>query len=144
LIPCFDTRYGGMYRWQLAANFLLLRIVSFNMDAHWAYQFHHKLPLKSITSSDPPSSSTCETDKTSPDYTLDSNLRTSTPRPEDEYNFVHYLSYCLYCPLYMAGPVLSFNAFASYTSAPRHRPGTAQLPPACIVFSRTLLLGCYT
>lgn len=35
----FDKgQYGGMYSWQLPVNFLVLRIVSYGMDHHWAVQ----------------------------------------------------------------------------------------------------------
>lgn len=32
----FDQRYGGMYSWHLAANFLVLRMISFSCDDTWA------------------------------------------------------------------------------------------------------------
>lgn len=32
---------------------------------------------------------------------------------EESYSFITYLSYLLFAPLYLAGPVISFNAFAS-------------------------------
>ena len=39
LRPIFDQRqYGGLYGWQLPANFLVLRIVSFSLDLQWAWQ----------------------------------------------------------------------------------------------------------
>lgn len=39
LRPMFDQRqYGGLYGWQLPANFLVLRIVSFSLDLQWAWQ----------------------------------------------------------------------------------------------------------
>lgn len=36
LRPVFDHRHGGMYGWQLPANFLVLRIISFSLDLQWA------------------------------------------------------------------------------------------------------------
>ena len=37
LRPLFNhDQYGGMYRWQLPANFLVLRILSYSMDFLWA------------------------------------------------------------------------------------------------------------
>ena len=27
------------------------------------------------------------------------------------YNYVNFLSYALYCPLYIAGPIMTFNDF---------------------------------
>lgn len=37
--------------------------------------------------------------------------RIVTPRPLHEYNFTNYLGFCLYSPLYLAGPILNFNDF---------------------------------
>jgi hypothetical protein len=33
--------------------------------------------------------------------------------PQDQYNLVTYLAYILYAPLYLAGPIITYNAFAS-------------------------------
>jgi D-alanyl-lipoteichoic acid acyltransferase DltB (MBOAT superfamily) len=42
-----------------------------------------------------------------------------TPRSEAEYDSLPlYLAYALYTPLYVAGPIMSFNSFASQV---RHR-----------------------
>jgi hypothetical protein len=37
--------------------------------------------------------------------------RTSTALPREEYNYVNYIAYCLYPPLYVAGPIMTFNDF---------------------------------
>jgi hypothetical protein len=41
----------------------------------------------------------------------DYRKRVSTPLPEEDYSFVNYLSYALYPPLYIAGPIITFNDF---------------------------------
>lgn len=46
-------------------------------------------------------------------------LRTDTPRPLCEYTLVHYLAYLFYVPLYVAGPMSSFNAFVSHIYVPQ-------------------------
>ena len=38
------------------------------------------------------------------------------PVSEAQYNLVAYLAYLLYAPLYIAGPIITFNAFASQVS----------------------------
>lgn len=43
--------------------------------------------------------------------------RICLPRPENEYSLVDYLGYCLYAPLYLAGPILTFNDFKSQAQA---------------------------
>jgi D-alanyl-lipoteichoic acid acyltransferase DltB (MBOAT superfamily) len=40
-------------------------------------------------------------------------------RPLGEYNILNYLSYVLYAPLYMAGPIITFDSFMRYTVAPQ-------------------------
>ncbi|GMN62213.1 hypothetical protein TIFTF001_031291 [Ficus carica] len=40
--------------------------------------------------------------------------------PDDKFVFSIYLSYLVYAPLYLAGPVVSFNAFASQLDVPQN------------------------
>lgn len=40
------------------------------------------------------------------------------PVSEAQYNLVAYLAYLLYAPLYIAGPIITFNAFASQVFLP--------------------------
>lgn len=43
----------------------------------------------------------------------------STPLPLPYYHgLLPYLEYCLYPPLYIAGPIMSYNSFASQRAAP--------------------------
>lgn len=37
--------------------------------------------------------------------------RIETPCKKEDYSFFHYLSYSLYSPLYLAGPIVTFNDF---------------------------------
>lgn len=37
--------------------------------------------------------------------------RVTTSLSDDEYNFLNYFAYCLYPPLYIAGPIITFNDF---------------------------------
>uniref|UniRef100_A0A803LQ12 Uncharacterized protein n=1 Tax=Chenopodium quinoa TaxID=63459 RepID=A0A803LQ12_CHEQI len=39
---------------------------------------------------------------------------------EDKYSYIIYLCYLLYAPLYIAGPIISFNAFASQIDRPQN------------------------
>lgn len=57
--------------------------------------------------------------------------RITVPRPPSEYNFVDYIGFCLYAPLYLAGPILSFNDFQSQK----------QLPLPSISAKRTVIYG---
>lgn len=37
--------------------------------------------------------------------------RIDTPCKKEDYSFVNYLSFSLYSPLYLAGPIITFNDF---------------------------------
>ena len=117
-----------MYRWHLAANFLVLRIISFNMDAHWASQLQKIEPTRPNSAASADLTAPSESITPCSDGSRDIAVRAASPRPEEEYSLVNCLAYCLYCPLYMAGPILSFNAFMSYVSTPTpiRRPGDWQ------------------
>ena len=52
-----------------------------------------------------------------------------THRPLGEYSAARFLEYALYPPLYLAGPTLTFNAFASQRRAPRDIGIAQVLPP---------------
>ena len=106
LVPLFDKgRYGGLYGWQLPANFLVLRMVSYSMDAHWSLtkpQAPHPVEKGSEEKKcpfAPPASTTVSSD----------------------YNPIHYYAYILYCPLYMAGPIITFNDYMKYTHTPQQK-----------------------
>jgi len=40
-------------------------------------------------------------------------MRILEPAQEKDYNLVWYLTYMLYAPLYLAGPIVTFNDFVS-------------------------------
>jgi D-alanyl-lipoteichoic acid acyltransferase DltB (MBOAT superfamily) len=106
----FDRRYGGMYGWQLPANFLVLRMISFGIDYHRALLENDKLRA------------TKKNDYEN-DAEIDSKHSVIKKGEEDEvscalgdYNLLNYLAYIVYAPLYMAGPIISFNAFMKYNN----------------------------
>ena len=99
LIPLFDRRYGGMYGWQLPANFLVLRMISYSMDYYWS---DHTLRIKK------------QNDNTTNTTTTTSNSNQSEDTEGlsiEEYGLFHYLAYVLYAPLYMAGPIITYDNF---------------------------------
>ncbi|KIY43881.1 MBOAT-domain-containing protein [Fistulina hepatica ATCC 64428] len=91
-----DSWWQGMYpRWYISFNITMLRLVSFNMDYFWA-----------CTSANSPS-------VRHPHFfsTMDYRQRQSMSHPLSYYNYTSYLAYVLYPPLYIAGPIMSFNDF---------------------------------
>ena len=115
----FDRRYSGLYSWHIPANFLVLRLVSFMLDCHWAYaegkqlKKEDSLPAQKISSGD---GIKCEKYDESGN---DAQNITSEACALHEYNFINFLSYCVYAPLYVAGPILTFNSYIKYTHKPQ-------------------------
>ncbi|XP_058189323.1 membrane-bound O-acyltransferase gup1-like isoform X1 [Rhododendron vialii] len=100
--------FRGTFRWHICFNFVTLRQISFGYDYHWAC-CSSRLDQKKHIQSCPKCSSgqTC--------YLLlqERNLQ------NNNFSLAVYLCYLVYAPLYIAGPVLSFNAFASQLDTPQ-------------------------
>ena len=73
---------------------------------------------------------------------------TDTPRPVEEYtSFINFMAYILYLPLYIGGPISSFNAFISHIRvAPQQTMNTTKelaryaFRTACLYYCLMLLL----
>ncbi|EDR04007.1 uncharacterized protein LACBIDRAFT_191382 [Laccaria bicolor S238N-H82] len=89
-----DTIQGAYPRWHVSFNITMLRLVSFSMDHYWACQ-----PLRSPSSEDTGSAQ------------LSEKQRQSMAHPEGMYSYMNYIAYVLYPPLYIAGPIMTFNDF---------------------------------
>lgn len=85
----WEQRWSGFLpRWHVSFNITMLRMVSFGLDRHW-----HTLSTD---------------DSHSPQTHRE---RTTLSPPREDYGVVNYLAYCLYPPLYIAGPIMTFNDF---------------------------------
>ncbi|KAF8838855.1 MBOAT-domain-containing protein [Paxillus ammoniavirescens] len=83
--------FKGLYpRWHISFNITMLRLVSFNMDYYWACTLPH-----------PPE----------PESTLTEKERAARFHPLEYYTYANYIAYVLFPPLYIAGPILTFNNF---------------------------------
>lgn len=87
-----------MYQWNLPANFLVLRLISYNIDSYYAHHVNKKHNNSKIK---------IESNNNQDDI---SNISHSS----DEYNFLSCFAYCLYPPLYVAGPIITFNSYLHY------------------------------
>lgn len=81
-----DAIDGFYPRWHVSFNITMLRIISFALDYHWR--------------AEPPT--------TPPDT---HRARTSSSLPDTDYSLINYIAYTLYPPLYIAGPIMTFNDF---------------------------------
>jgi len=86
--------YRGVYpRWHVSFNITMLRLISFSMDHYWACN-DSSLRQRPIDES-----------------TLSEKQRKFTAHPPETYSFANYIAYVLYPPLYIAGPIITFNDF---------------------------------
>jgi protein-cysteine N-palmitoyltransferase HHAT len=140
LQPLFARAYGGMYGWQLPANFIILRLISFSLDYHKACIQAEKEPLLfSIENcfldaeNEPP-----DTESVSPGAQMRRKAETSHEEKEkmacpastpaacpkqlqylervdsldlSDFSFINFTVYMFYAPLYMAGPIITFGDF---------------------------------
>ncbi|KUM64827.1 hypothetical protein ACN42_g2261 [Penicillium freii] len=100
-----DDLGGLMPRWEVLFKVTVLRLISFNMDHHWSVEY--------------PAASPIEKKQLDP-ATLSDRDRVKIPAEPTAFTFRNYIAYMLYSPLYLAGPILTFNDYVSqqrYTSA---------------------------
>eukprot|EP00164_Ancoracysta_twista_P009693 GFYU01014429.1.p1 GENE.GFYU01014429.1~~GFYU01014429.1.p1 ORF type:complete len:569 (+),score=149.51 GFYU01014429.1:143-1849(+) len=99
-----DEYKGFNIRYHTSYNLLTLRIISFSMDYHWM------LTGRDIFKQDKHKDS-CDVcgDKGARCY----HWRQECHQPLQSYNYVLYMVYLYYPPLYLAGPTVTFNAFSS-------------------------------
>ncbi|KAF8311948.1 MBOAT-domain-containing protein [Clavulina sp. PMI_390] len=90
ILSIMDDFRGFYPRWNVTFNIAALRLIAFNVDYIW---------------------STKEGPSNEPTEPLTERTRVSTAHPEAAYSFRNYLSYVLYPPLYIAGPIMTFNDF---------------------------------
>ncbi|KAK9146341.1 hypothetical protein Sjap_006244 [Stephania japonica] len=104
----FLDNYRGTFRWHICFNFVILRMISFGYDYYLVRRdsrFDHKKHLRCC--------SACSVGKTCYQFLQEKSLQIN------KYSFMMYLCYLVYAPLYIAGPIVSFNAFASQLDTPQ-------------------------
>ncbi|ETS81909.1 hypothetical protein PFICI_06911 [Pestalotiopsis fici W106-1] len=101
--------YGGiMSRWQILFNITVLRLISFNMDYYWSLDRRSYSPVEK-KQVDPAS--------------LSERDRITIPAQAKDFSFRNYIGYAIYAPLYLTGPILTFN---DYISQQRYQPATVE------------------
>ncbi|KAI0845300.1 MBOAT-domain-containing protein [Daldinia vernicosa] len=90
--------YGGiMSRWEILFNITVLRLISFNLDYYWSLDRRSFSPIEKQI--DPSA--------------LSERDRISIPAQEKDFSFRNYVAYAIYAPLYLTGPIITFNDFIS-------------------------------
>ena len=130
-----DCIGGIVPRWEVLFKITVLRLISFNMDYYWSLDYRSGSPAEVRTfwnskSSARPRRLTPEKKQVDPSA-LSERDRVSMPAPPATYNLQNYVAYILYSPLYLAGPILTFNDYINQQ----------HYSPASLTRSRTVLYG---
>ncbi|PSR87411.1 putative glycerol:H+ symporter [Coniella lustricola] len=104
-----DDWGGIMSRWEILFNLTVLRLISFNFDYYWSLNYRSASPIEK------------QLDPTS----LSERDRVTIPAPARDFTFRKYLAYVLYAPLYLTGPIITFN---DYISQSRFRSLSIETP----------------
>ncbi|KAF7559305.1 hypothetical protein G7046_g4848 [Stylonectria norvegica] len=107
-----DGYRGLLARWEVLFNLTVLRLISFNMDRYWSV--------------DGRNSNSIEKKQLDP-ANLSERNRVTIPADVKDFSFRNYIAYTIYAPLYLAGPILTFNDFISqlkYRAASIEKPRT--------------------
>lgn len=109
-----DGHHGLIPRWQVLFNLTVLRLISFNMDYYWSLNMNGSSPIEVSYSSCSMTSLTDAQKKKQIDPSdLSERDRVSIPAKAQDFTFRNYIIYTLYAPLYLTGPILTFNDYIS-------------------------------
>ncbi|KAF7145924.1 hypothetical protein RHSIM_Rhsim04G0165200 [Rhododendron simsii] len=118
--------FRGTFRWHICFNFVTLCHISFGYDYHWACCSSWLDQKKHIQSCPKCSSGqTCYLLLQSCYclsnifFCMNFNFPQERNLQNNNFSLAVYLCYLVYAPLYIAGPVLSFNTFASQLDTPQ-------------------------
>lgn len=136
-----DSAYNGglLPRWNLSFNITVLRLISYNLDHYWAAKKREDtangeegtvLEVRSLAPADRTSDEEARLGVVSEEVedreeqlmleqkkklldpgSVSERDRIENPARYEDYGFLSYLAYVLYSPLYLAGPILTFNDF---------------------------------
>lgn len=125
-----DNHGGLVPRWEILFNITVLRLISFNLDYYWSLDYRSGDPVEvsSFTRCTRYSIDRFKKKQIS-ESSLSERDRINTPASSESYSFANYYSYSLYSPLYLAGPILTFNDYISQL----------RYPPPSITTRRTIL-----
>ncbi|KAI1138238.1 MBOAT-domain-containing protein [Hypoxylon sp. FL0543] len=118
-----DSFGGLMGRWEILFNITVLRLISFNLDYYWSLDRRSYSPIEKQV--DPAA--------------LSERDRVSIPAQAKDFSFRNYTAYAIYAPLYLTGPIITFNDFISQL---RYKPAsieTSRTIRYAVRFALTLL-----
>ena len=119
-------RFGGLLpRWEILFNFTILRLISFDMDYYWSMEGSPCPSPAEVCNQFPEAegnlfiSQICLKKIQAQQSKLSERERVTKPAPPETYRcFSIYLAYALYSPLYLAGPIITFNDYINQAYSP--------------------------
>ncbi|EGX89421.1 glycerol: H+ symporter (Gup1), putative [Cordyceps militaris CM01] len=105
-----DSFGGVVARWEILFNITVLRLISFNLDYYWSRD-KNQAGIFEKKQLDPAN--------------LSEKDRISIPADVNDYSFRNYVAYAIYAPLYLTGPIMTFN---DYISQAKYRPSSIEKP----------------
>lgn len=110
-IEFMDNFRGLISRWDVFFNFTLLRMLSFNIDYIKAQQkVSNDIPLVNVKAK-----SSEESTENWVEPVLSERERLDFYSPLNQYSLANYFSYLFYTPLFIAGPIITFNDYMYQT-----------------------------
>ncbi|KAJ3681384.1 hypothetical protein LUZ60_015873 [Juncus effusus] len=112
----FLDNYRGTFRWHICFNFVVLRMISYGCDYYWAFSrrpFDLKKHMQRCE--------VCSSGKTCYHALQENGLHI------EKYSFQTYFCYLIYAPLYISGPIVSFNAFTAQLDSPQKNYSSARI-----------------
>lgn len=126
----------GALPWHHSFNFVMLRMMSYNMDCWWRARGRSSESPLWREESDVRALQRLDVGRD-----LGERARVSHHHPATVHgNFVVYLCYLLYVPLYIAGPTITYNCFVSHLALPQQTYGRRDKVAYFLRFAATLLL----
>lgn len=139
LAQTLDNFGGIMPRWEVLFKITVLRLISFNMDYYWSLGYPSSSPIEvgslvtewlPVSSHDPELTQSKKKKQQDP-ACLSHRDRVKIPAEPAAFSLRNYFAYMLYSPLYLAGPILTFNDYVSQQ----------RFTPPSVARSRTVLYG---
>lgn len=103
LSPLDSMNRGIIERWDVFFNFSLLRMISYNLDFLTRYELS--------TKGDVTPNSKKNDDSNNEELLYNDKARMNVILPIEDYSIVNYLAYMIYTPLFIAGPIITFNDY---------------------------------
>ncbi|KAI9337615.1 MBOAT, membrane-bound O-acyltransferase family-domain-containing protein [Zopfochytrium polystomum] len=136
-----DQMPGIQSRWWESLRFHILRMISYNMDYHW--RSTNTREMKDRNEKHEATCGVCQMGEKC------AKARVDVPLSREDYNFPLYIAYVFYVPLFVAGPIITYNDFvAQLKRRPSSITGLSLVTKAarwlgCFFFMELLLHYCY-